>query len=153
FPIRIGSETIEMDRELFQTLKGEVARACENSIDQITVDDHSLRVADVQDTFERLGLDRLGNETAPVANVPAPPADQDAAVNDPPDVDARLVSRQNLDSQVSAVAYAPRAIGIDTALPIPTPVPTRPKPHQTIGFDWLVSSYRAGWPGVLLADD
>ena len=31
--------------------------------------------------------------------------------------------------------------------------PTRPKAHQRDGFDWLVSSWLAGAPGVLLADD
>ena len=30
---------------------------------------------------------------------------------------------------------------------------TRFKPHQTAGFNWLLSAWRAGWPGVLLADD
>lgn len=27
------------------------------------------------------------------------------------------------------------------------------KPHQDEGFEWLVSAWKAGWPGVLLADD
>jgi hypothetical protein len=27
------------------------------------------------------------------------------------------------------------------------------KPHQDEGFDWLVSAWKAGWPGILLADD
>lgn len=44
------------------------------------------------------------------------------------------------------------------AVILPAPPPdrmgaTRFKPHQTAGFDWLVASWRAGWPGILLADD
>lgn len=153
FPIQIGSETIEMDRELFQSLKSQVAEASETGAEHVAVDDRPLRVVDVQDTFERLGLDRLGNEPAPAEDSQSETADQDAVGGEPSAADERLVIRQNLDSEEFAVAYAPRTVAIDTALPVPELVSTHPKPHQTTGFDWLVSSYRAGWPGVLLADD
>ncbi|MBB4015712.1 MULTISPECIES: DEAD/DEAH box helicase [Chelatococcus] len=153
FPVQIGQETIEMDRELFQTLKSEVAQACEEGVEYITVEDRSLRVDDVQDAFETLGLDRLGNEPAPAEEDQPEPPGQDTSDDDASAADERLVIRQNLDSEEFAVTYAPRAVAIAPALPVPTLVSTRPKPHQTVGFDWLVACYRAGWPGALLADD
>ena len=153
FPVRIGSETIELDRDRFQSLKSQVAEASETGAEHVALDDHPLRVVHVQDTFESLGLDRFGNEPAPAGDAHPVPADQETNGGDLAAADERLVIRQNLDSEEFAVAYAPRMVAIDTALRIPDLVSTHPKPHQTIGFDWLVSSYRAGWPGVLLADD
>ncbi|MEQ8297412.1 MAG: DEAD/DEAH box helicase [Nitratireductor sp.] len=152
FPVEIGSETIELDRQLFEMLKGEVAQACEEGVDRVSVDDRPLQVDDVQDAFEKLGLDRFGNQPAPAEDDNGP-ADQDAGGGDGSASDERLVISQNLDSQEFVVTYVPRAVAIEPALPISTLVSTHPKPHQTVGFDWLVSSYRAGWPGVLLADD
>lgn len=152
FPLQIGSETIEMDRELFGTLKGEVARACEQGVEHVPVENRLVRVDDIQDAFENLGLDRFGNQLVTAENDQGP-ADQEAGGDEVSASDERLVIRQNLDSQEFAVTYAPRAVAIDPALPVSTLVSTHPKPHQTIGFDWLIACYRAGWPGVLLADD
>ena len=157
FPCRIGAEVVELDRQTFQALKTEVAGACAAGDEEIAVDDRRFKVADVQDAFETLGLDRFGNggmDEAP-AKWEAEPAQAetepaaDAGVNP----DERLVIRQNLDGQEFAVAYAPRDVPAKTDFPSPPLVATRPKPHQTAGFDWLVACYRAGWPGVLLADD
>ncbi len=153
FPVQIGRETIEMDQELFQTLKSEVAQACEEGVEYVAVDDIPLRVSDVQDAFENLGLDRFGNPPAPTEDDQSAPALQEAGGEEVSEPDERLVIRQNLDSEEFAVAYTPRPVAIDPALPVSTLVSTRPKPHQTIGFDWLVACFRAGWPGVLLADD
>jgi superfamily II DNA or RNA helicase len=47
----------------------------------------------------------------------------------------------------------PRTALIGLAPPADRMGATRFKPHQTTGFDWLLSAWRAGWPGVLLADD
>lgn len=153
FPVQIGRETIEMDRELFQTLKSEVAQACEEGVEYVAVEDRPLRVEDVQDAFASLGFDRFGNQPAPAEDDQSGPADVEAGGDEVSASDERLVIRQNLDSEEFAVAYAPRTVAIAPSLPASTLVSTRPKPHQTIGFDWLVACYRAGWPGVLLADD
>lgn len=153
FPVRIGAEVVELDRETFQTLKTEVARACDDDREVIVVGDCQYRVDDVQDAFERLGLDRGGNElSAEKEDLPAD-TDPEQSNQDGPVVDERLVIRQNLDGKEFAVAYNPREIAIDPTFPSPPLVLTSPKPHQIIGFDWLVACYRAGWPGVLLADD
>lgn len=153
FPVRIGSDVVELDRELFEGLKADVAQACEDGRDHVAVNDLQLRVNDVQDMFERLGLDRSGNEPSSETSDPTEPDDQDADGGGEAAAEERLVIRQNLDSEEFAVAYAPRTIAIEPVLPVPGLVSTRPKPHQTAGFDWLVGCYRAGWPGVLLADD
>jgi superfamily II DNA or RNA helicase len=64
-----------------------------------------------------------------------------------------LQVRDNLED----VAYAPLAAAppsIDEApAPFPTSVKSSPKPHQVAGFNWLVSCWRSGMPGALLADD
>lgn len=152
FPVRVGSQSIELDQPLFQALKNEVARACASDLDEIVVDGHRLRVLDVQDTFERLGLDRSGNTVVPTIDG-KPPQAPGALENASSDADDRLVIHQNLDGRDFSVAYAPREIAVAAHFPGPTLVATRPKPHQIIGFDWLVACYRRGWPGALLADD
>ncbi len=156
FPCRIGDTLVELDRSSFEALKANVVRACDSNEDAIVHEGHPLRVSDVQDAFEQFGLDRLGNEAAvdpqpglgegPQPELKGIPVDDDGA-------DHRLIIQQNLDGQEFDVAHTPRAVGIPTAFPFTPLVATQPKPHQTIGFDWLVASYRAGWPGVLLADD
>ena len=64
-----------------------------------------------------------------------------------------LQVRDNLED----VAYAPLAAApasVDEApAPLPATLVSSPKPHQVIGFNWLVSCWRAGMPGALLADD
>jgi SNF2 family DNA or RNA helicase len=54
--------------------------------------------------------------------------------------------------QYKAVRKPRRALlGRTEIQPIGTRTPF--KPHQDVGFKWLVDSWLAGWPGVLLADD
>jgi superfamily II DNA or RNA helicase len=153
FPFQIGTTTIDMDREVFQALKGKVAQACDQGLDFVVREGHSFPVSEVQDAFERLGLDRFGNEPSPEKGGDSKPPQQGKDDEKPKAGDERLVIRQNLDGEEFTVAYVPRAVAIKPIMPVPTLVSTHPKLHQTAGFDWLVSCYRAGWPGVLLADD
>lgn len=63
-----------------------------------------------------------------------------------------LQVRDNLED----VAYSPLGRSTPIAAPsaaFPASVRSSPKAHQTISFDWLVSCWRAGLPGALLADD
>jgi hypothetical protein len=64
-----------------------------------------------------------------------------------------LQVRDNLED----VAYAPLASAAatldDTPAPMPVTLRSTPKPHQITGFNWLVSCWRSGMPGALLADD
>ncbi len=155
FPIRIGSEIVELAQDVFQTLKTEVVRACDEGLEEIVVGERHFRLCDVQNTFKELGLDQLGNEPSPGQKEqpePFPPSPGDGDGNSPAP-DERLVIRQNLDGKEFAVAYSPRKVAISPDFPASPLVSTCPMPHQVVGFDWLVACYRAGWPGVLLADD
>jgi hypothetical protein len=64
-----------------------------------------------------------------------------------------LQVRDNLED----VAYAPLAAAPATADVEPPELPpalkSTPKPHQIDGYRWLVSCWRKGTPGALLADD
>ncbi|WP_137113362.1 DEAD/DEAH box helicase [Mesorhizobium sp. GR13] len=155
FPCRIGPDVIELDHQTFQTLKAEVADACDAGDEEIVVDERHFKVVHVQDAFETLGLDRFGNgdmqERATESE--AAPAIAESRDDTGANADERLVIQQNLDGQEFAVAYASRDMPAKADFPSTPLVATRPKPHQTAGFDWLVACYRTGWPGVLLADD
>jgi superfamily II DNA or RNA helicase len=63
------------------------------------------------------------------------------------------IKKTNFDGVNYAIALKPREAFI-----APEPLAdclesTVLKPHQLEGFRWLVESWQAGWPGVLLADD
>lgn len=60
----------------------------------------------------------------------------------------------NLEEAEFAAGIKPRKSLISVDEPPPAKMGrTRPKKHQTEGFRWLVDSWLAGRPGVLLADD
>lgn len=155
FPLRIGNEVVELDKNTFERLKSEVGRACEEGHGEIVLDGRSLPLEEVQKTFEKLGLDKMGQERSGEeqnqADPPTPEPDRKEIPQEGPD--HRLVIRQNLDGKEFAVTYYPRAVALEIEFPGLPLVSTIPKPHQVDGFNWLSNCYRAGWPGVLLADD
>lgn len=155
FPVKIGSEVVEIDKDIFELLKSEAARASDEGRDEIDLDGRPLRLADVQRSFEQLGLDPLGRERSGQEEKP-PELSTSAPASKPTlqqDHAHRLVIRQNLNGKEFAVSYSARDVAVSADFPGPPIVSTRPKPHQVDGFNWLVTCYRAGWPGVLLADD
>lgn len=155
FPVRIGSEVVELDKNTFERLKLEVGRACEEGHGEIVLEGRSLPLEEVQKTFEKLGLDKMGQErTGEEQDQADPPTPEpDRSEIPPKGPDHRLVIRQNLDGKEFAVTYDPRAVALAIEFPGPPLVSTIPKPHQVDGFNWLSNCYREGWPGVLLADD
>ncbi|MBB3771996.1 hypothetical protein FHS55_002605 [Angulomicrobium tetraedrale] len=157
FPLRIGTDIVELNQPLFQKLKEDVVRAREENRPEVVVDDLRLRVEDVQEAFGRLGLDDFGNPPAASDNEEAAPQDAALAGAAPETADdagdQRLVIHQNLEGEEFSITYQPREIAIEPRFPGQPLVATPPKPHQVIGFDWLVACYRSGWPGALLADD
>jgi SNF2-related domain/Helicase conserved C-terminal domain len=155
FPVRIGGETVELDRQLFQQLQAAVLTACEDGSATLVVNDQEFQVADVKKMFVGLGFDPSGNPPTARDPEPDPELPEGEAADDgkPAGDDYRLVIQQNLDGQEFTVAYDRRPVAIDQAFPQPPLVVTSPKPHQVAGFDWLVAGYRVGWPGMLLADD
>lgn len=163
FPVQIGSETIELDKPLFETLKREVASACATGSEKVVADHHEFLLTDVQETFERLGFDRSGAAATPAGDDKRGAPSEEAPPQEPQETAARqtaagddhgrLIIHQNLDGRDFTIMYAPRPVAIATGFPDPPLVTTPPKPHQIVGFDWLVACYRRGWPGALLADD
>ena len=161
FPLVIGDITVEMDEQVFDQLKTQVETANQEGKDDVQLNGWSLRRTDVEDAFVRLGLDREGNETQQPKDPEDPDPDQKDEDRDHQDrsdetgtrILQRLVIHQNFDGREFATAYRGRHVAIAREFPDASIATSQPKPHQTAGFDWLVSSYEAGWPGVLLADD
>ncbi|CDX43769.1 hypothetical protein MPLSOD_60002 [Mesorhizobium sp. SOD10] len=151
FPVRIGDQIVEMDQRIFDGLKTAVAAADQQGDSKIQLGDRAFKVPEVQEAFERLGLDRQGNAPTQAVEegnqLEQPQRDPHAGEQE------RLIIQQNFEGKEFAVSHNARQTVAGDEFPPTEVVTTRPKPHQKDGFDWLVGSYKAGWPGVLLADD
>lgn len=80
--------------------------------------------------------------------------DGDAAARaDEPRRREGLIIKGNIDDVEFKLDLKARRPLIDEAFPRHLMSASAPKAHQLEGFDWLVSAWNAGWPGVLLADD
>jgi len=64
-----------------------------------------------------------------------------------------LQVRDNLEDVAYAPLVAAPATTGETPPPLPDTLLSMPKPHQIVGFHWLVACWRAGMPGALLGDD
>ncbi|TKV80126.1 DEAD/DEAH box helicase [Bradyrhizobium elkanii] len=65
-----------------------------------------------------------------------------------------LIKKTNFDGVEYELGLSQRTAHIDIDVPPAQRMGTTPlKPHQSEGFRWLVQTWQAGWPGVLLADD
>lgn len=65
-----------------------------------------------------------------------------------------LIRKTNFDGVEYELGLKQRIALTPTNTPPAERMGTTPlKPHQVDGFQWLVSAWTAGWPGVLLADD
>ncbi len=63
------------------------------------------------------------------------------------------IKKTNFDGVDYTIMLKPRSAFIAPEPPAGLLGSTVLKPHQVEGFRWLVESWTAGWPGVLLADD
>lgn len=82
-------------------------------------------------------------------------ASDEKAEGPPPIASQRyfLQVRDNLEDVAYAPLAAAPAMADETPARLPASLKSSPKPHQVDGFNWLVSCWRAGMPGALLADD
>lgn len=64
-----------------------------------------------------------------------------------------LLTKENIDDIAFSIDLRPRTPLIGTEFPSHLMSTNRPKAHQLEGFNWLVSAWKSGWPGALLADD
>lgn len=149
FGLRIGDPPDDKMVELTTDEVGPAVRAVENAIrdERPTITIGGAEVPATEQTRSALtDLDEIIR------------AAQDDDANDatvPPIAMQRyfLQVRDNLeDVDYAPLARAPAALG-QAAPPLPTQLKTSPKPHQVLGFNWLVACWRAGMPGAMLADD
>lgn len=126
---------------------GELHRQMERGLDEpgasVAIGDEAVaitpeRVASVKALHDRKG------QPAPD---PAEPADK----TDPKPGQLILVPTDNYDDLGWVAAISPRTPMIPQDLP--GAIKTTLKPHQLASFDWAVSAWRAGLPGVLNADE
>lgn len=149
FGLRIGDppddQMVELSPEQIEPAVAAVAAA-------IVDERPTVRIGDIEVPATEQTRNAL-NDLAEIVR-----AAQDDAVRDsatPPISTHRyfLQVRDNLED----VAYAPLATAPASTISEPAPLPatlrSSPKPHQVAGFNWLVSCWRSGMPGAMLADD
>ncbi|MBO6857456.1 MAG: DEAD/DEAH box helicase [Roseibium sp.] len=161
FPLKVGEEVIDVDERVFDDLKQKLILAQEQDLPEIQVENKTLLRSDLEDAFRSLGVDPENLQsglTETEETTPTEDPDQDnfdETGNGLPTVEdqQRLIIHQNLEGQEFEVSYQNRPVEISPDFPDRSMVTSRPKPHQTEGFDWLISCYASGWPGCLLADD
>jgi SNF2 family DNA or RNA helicase len=65
-----------------------------------------------------------------------------------------LIKKTNFDGVEYELGLKQRTAIANQDMPPTERIGSTPlKPHQVDGFRWLVQTWTAGWPGVLLADD
>ena len=164
FPLQVGEEVIDVDQRVFEDLKQKLILAQEQDLQAVEIENRTLLRNDLEDAFRSLGVDPENlhsGATETEENNPTGDLEQDnlneangTGEGDPTVEDQqRLIIHQNLEGQEFEVFYQNRPVEISPDFPNRSVVTSRPKPHQTEGFDWLISCYSSGWPGCLLADD
>jgi hypothetical protein len=82
------------------------------------------------------------------------PSQKDTGEPQPPGPRLVLViEKTNFENADYVLTLSPRASTLADEVPKHLMGSDPLKPHQVEGFQWLVETWRAGWPGVLLADD
>lgn len=144
FGIRIGDRTIEIPQNKLHEVINAVnaALGAGTSTAQTSVGPLPAN-ADVLKTLKRLQVTR---PEQPVEKEPRP---EPAPSSSPKD---SFLIYQNLEADEFAAEVTPRRCEIDTAFPADY-MRSDPKEHQRKGFEWLLSAWLWGRPGVLLADD
>jgi len=151
-PLEIAGERIEVTRSEFEEFEGVVETAEAAGSPDVTLKKHTVPVDEARRAVDRAkGLAETGPEysAAPTTEGAAKAADEP---KEPKGQIVTLLKTNFEELQYKAVRKPRRALlGRTEIQPIGTRTPF--KPHQDVGFKWLVDSWLAGWPGVLLADD
>ena len=132
--------------------------------DQVELAVHAVEEAirDEQPTFtigdaEVPATEQTRSALNDLAEVVRAANDDDAAGGGVPPAIASQRYFLQVQDNLEDVAYAPLArapASLREAPPsLPTQLKSSPKPHQVVGFNWLVACWRAGIPGAMLADD
>lgn len=146
FPVTLRGRTIELTPERLDEIIEEVDVAKREERADVSIDQEVYTVAEVEAAVEGL---RAKADKPDIDPSPEPPVEEGEAVPD----ENVLILKQNIDGVEYQFSHPRRPVAISRELPVGSLALTRPKPHQTEGFKWLVDAWEAGWPGVLLADD
>ncbi|VFU10489.1 DEAD/DEAH box helicase [Methylocella tundrae] len=160
FPIWVGSRQIAMTPDSITTLKQNCAAARQAGEADIEVQGERHSV-DVVEQAVREAEALYGTFNPDRAQPPADAADNANQAGDPSAApedpasgdDLVLLIKTNIDGLDYELVHPRRGARIARDLPHQALGATTPQPHQLEGFDWLVKTWSAGWPGVLLADD
>lgn len=153
-PVEIDGKRDEVSREEVIGIVEEVAAAKATGDDTITFRERELPLPDAERILDDVGVkirearpDEVTDQVTEEATLAAPPPPRQ------PSEPVVVLIETNFDEVSFEVQRRPRTAAIPLSPPAGRMGSTQFKPHQQIGFDWLVESWTAGWPGVLLADD
>ncbi|MCV0394849.1 MAG: DEAD/DEAH box helicase [Rhizobiaceae bacterium] len=152
FALKLGSREILLTQEGVERLAREVLEAKANDQPTISFLGADYQVPDVEQALAQIApADSAASGAVVDPEAPSPDAEAESLQ---PEVDRQvLLIKQNIDDKEFVLAAPKRQAGIKVEPPADLMGSTRPKPHQAEGFEWLVSAWRSGRPGVLLADD
>ena len=146
FPVTLRGQTIELAPERLDEIIEQVDVAKREARPDVAIDQEIYTVAEVEAAVAGL---RSPTKEPDADGNPKPEEDEDL----PADDENVLMIKQNIDGVEHQLSHPRRPVLTSRELPIASLALTRPKPHQSEGFKWLVDAWEAGWPGVLLADD
>ncbi|MGV8856108.1 MAG: DEAD/DEAH box helicase [Devosia sp.] len=151
FQLVIGSKTVELAHEDIEVFKSTVELAIQDHAETLNYKDDWL---DTLLAIDALGtLKHFGEQQQQELQ-----GDPDREATDPgdpvikPDTDVLLIN-DNIDGTAFQAQIVARKASLPKSLPIHLLRANQPKLHQSAGFDWLLSAWVSGTPGVLLADD
>ncbi|WP_247413531.1 DEAD/DEAH box helicase [Bradyrhizobium sp. 176] len=146
FPVVLRGETFEFTPDQITAVVEQLATARRDGRDHIQVERDEYPISEVEAAISGLqtGAREQDDEHDQPSQKPEETSLQDDNV---------LLIKQNIDGVEHQLSHPRRPLRISRAMPEQLLSQSRPKPHQAVGFKWLVDAWEAGWPGVLLADD
>jgi len=155
FPVEIDGKPDEITREEAGKLGRDTRAAEDAGEDEVPFRERHVPLPTARTILEGVGVairERMpvDAETGQVDETTEEMPDQPRQGPTEPVV---VLIETNFEGVTYEVRRRPRTAAIPLEPPAERMGATRFKPHQQEGFDWLVGSWVAGWPGVLLADD
>ena len=148
FPVVIGGTEIEINRDEVNDLQEAVEEAETAEEKEVPFRDEKISLDVARDVLRQVA------EKEKAKPAPADPEEKPSPANDDaPREPIVVLIKTNFEEISYEVKRCPRQAFIALELPRPRMAATKFKPHQDDGFSWLVKSWIAGWPGVLLGDD
>ena len=147
-PVEIAGEKIEVTRDEFKDFQNAVTVAETTGAPDVNIKGRSFPVAEAR---------RAVDKVTGFAEQAAPYDDRQKLVGEdkPGPVSGQIVTliKTNFEALEYEAIRTPRKHWVVQKEFTPLGTKTKFKQHQDEGFRWLVESWIAGWPGVLLADD